>query len=162
MTASFVIAPPPQAAIAVQGETSKFPVRRVWCVGRNYLEHIRELGELDFAAAGFRGAPGALMVPLHTEFGWSMSIMSIAMSINLVLYGLVTPFAAALMDRFGMRRVVATALTLIAVGAVGSVVMTASWQLLVFWGLLIGGGLLTLMALLTGVAGVLVLRLRRP
>ena len=93
-----------------------------------------------FAAAGFRGAPGAIMVPLHTEFGWSMSIMSVAMSINLVLYGLVAPFAAALMDRFGMRRVVATALTLIAVGAGGSVVMTASWQLLVFWGLLIGGG----------------------
>jgi fumarylpyruvate hydrolase len=44
MTASYVITPPPQAAIAVQGETTKFPVRRVWCVGRNYLEHIRELG----------------------------------------------------------------------------------------------------------------------
>ena len=44
MTASFVIDPPPQAAIAVQGETATFPVRRVWCVGRNYLEHIRELG----------------------------------------------------------------------------------------------------------------------
>jgi fumarylpyruvate hydrolase len=44
MTASFVIAPPPQAAIAVQGDDKMFPVRRIWCVGRNYLEHIRELG----------------------------------------------------------------------------------------------------------------------
>lgn len=93
-----------------------------------------------FAAAGFRGAPGALMVPLHDEFGWSMSIMSIAVSINLVLYGLVAPFAAALMDRFGLRRVISSALALIALGAGGSIAMTASWHLLIFWGLLIGAG----------------------
>ncbi|MEE2057103.1 MFS transporter [Rhodococcus artemisiae] len=93
-----------------------------------------------FGAAGFRAAPGALMVPLHDEFGWSMSIMSLAVSINLILFGLVAPFAAALMDRFGMRRVISTALVLVALGAGGSIAMTASWQLLVFWGLLIGTG----------------------
>lgn len=93
-----------------------------------------------FGAAGFRGAPGALMVPLHHEFGWSMSAMSLAVSLNLVLYGLVAPFAAALMDRFGIRRVVSSALALVALGAMASVFMTASWQLLVFWGVLIGGG----------------------
>ncbi|WP_368367201.1 MFS transporter [Actinomadura sp. WMMA1423] len=92
------------------------------------------------SAAGFRAAPGALMVPLHEEFGWSTSVMSLAVSINLVLYGLTAPFAAALMDRFGVRQVVATALTLVALGAGGSVLMTASWQLLIFWGLLIGLG----------------------
>ena len=54
------------------------------------------------AAAGFRAAPGALMVPLHEEFGWSTSVMSLAVSINLLLYGLTAPFAAALMDRFGI------------------------------------------------------------
>ena len=91
-------------------------------------------------AAGFRGAPGALMVPLHHEFGWSITIMSLAVGINLLLYGLVAPFAAALMDRFGMRQVISAALFLVALGAGGSVVMTASWQLLVFWGLLIGAG----------------------
>lgn len=91
-------------------------------------------------AAGFRAAPGALMVPLHHEFGWSTSIMSLAVSINLLLYGLVAPFAAALMDRFGLRQVATTALCLIALGAGGSVVMTASWQLLLFWGVLIGAG----------------------
>ncbi len=91
-------------------------------------------------AAGFRAAPGALMVPLHDEFGWSTSIMSLAVSINLVLFGLTAPFAAALMDRFGVRRVVAAALTLVALGSGGSVLMTASWQLLVFWGVLIGLG----------------------
>lgn len=92
------------------------------------------------AAAGFRAAPGALMVPLHEEFGWSTSIMSLAVSVNLVLYGLTAPFAAALMDRFGIRQVVAAALVLVAAGAGGSVLMTASWQLLIFWGLLIGLG----------------------
>lgn len=91
-------------------------------------------------AAGFRAAPGALMVPLHDEFGWSMSVMSLAVSLNLVLFGLVAPFAAALMDRFGMRQVISAALVLVALGAGGSVFMTASWQLLVFWGLLIGSG----------------------
>jgi predicted MFS family arabinose efflux permease len=91
-------------------------------------------------AAGFRGAPGALMVPLHHEFGWSITVMSLAVGINLLLYGLVAPFAAALMDRFGMRQVISAALFLVALGAGGSVLMTASWQLLVFWGLLIGAG----------------------
>ncbi|WP_345800406.1 MFS transporter [Microbacterium sp. AZCO] len=92
------------------------------------------------AAAGFRAAPGALMVPLNEEFGWSTSVMSLAVSVNLLLYGLTAPFAAALMDRFGVRQVVATALTLVALGAGGSVLMTASWHLLIFWGLLIGLG----------------------
>lgn len=93
-----------------------------------------------FAAAGFRAAPGALMVPLETEFGWPMSAMSAAVSLNLVLYGLVSPFAAALMDRFGIRQVVSAALGLVALGAAGSVFMTESWQLFLFWGVLIGGG----------------------
>ena len=91
-------------------------------------------------AAGFRAAPGALMVPLHAEFGWSTSVMSLAVSINLLLFGLTAPFAAALMDRFGVRRVVAAALALVALGAGGSVLMTASWQLLLCWGVLIGLG----------------------
>ncbi len=93
-----------------------------------------------FGAAGFRAAPGALMVPLHHEFGWSTSVMSAAVAVNLLLYGLIAPFAAALMDRFGLRRVISTALLLVALGAAGSVMMTASWQLFVFWGVLIGGG----------------------
>lgn len=92
------------------------------------------------AAAGFRAAPGALMIPLHNDFGWSMSVMSLAVSLNLILYGLTAPFAAALMDRFGVRQIVALALTLVAAGAGGSVIMTASWQLLIFWGVLIGLG----------------------
>ncbi|GAA3584316.1 MFS transporter [Nonomuraea rosea] len=91
-------------------------------------------------AAGFRATPGVLITPLHDEFGWSTGTISLAVSINLVLYGLTAPFAAALMDRFGMRRVVAIALLLIAAGSGLTVLMTASWQLLLFWGVLVGLG----------------------
>ena len=91
------------------------------------------------AAAGFRAAPGVLMVPLH-EAGWSISTMSAAVSVNLVLYGLIAPFAAALMDRFGIRRVVCVGLLLIAAGAGLSVLATTAWHLILTWGLLIGAG----------------------
>ncbi|MEV0619110.1 MFS transporter [Nonomuraea sp. NPDC050404] len=91
-------------------------------------------------AAGFRATPGVLITPLQEEFGWSTGTISLAVSVNLVLYGLTAPFAAALMDRFGMRRVVALALLLIAVGSGLTVLMTASWQLLLCWGVLVGLG----------------------
>ncbi|WP_018654768.1 MFS transporter [Actinomadura flavalba] len=91
-------------------------------------------------AAGFRATPGVLLVPLQDEFGWSRATTSFAVSVNLVLYGLTAPFAAALMDRFGIRRVTAAALALVAAGSALTVGMTASWQLVLCWGLLIGLG----------------------
>ncbi|MET0773836.1 MAG: MFS transporter [Candidatus Limnocylindrales bacterium] len=91
-------------------------------------------------AAGFRAAPSVLIVPLQEEFGWSRSVLSLAVSINLVLYGLTAPFAAALMDRFGMRRVTTCALVLIALGSAVTVLVTQSWQVLLTWGLMVGLG----------------------
>ncbi|MGP4031666.1 MFS transporter [Pseudarthrobacter sp. 1C304] len=91
-------------------------------------------------AAGFRAAPGVLMVPLQDEFGWSTTVLSAAVSINLVLFGLTAPFAAALMERFGIRTVTAVALLLIAAGSALTVLVTQSWQILLTWGLLIGLG----------------------
>ncbi|WP_037580621.1 MFS transporter [Phaeacidiphilus oryzae] len=91
-------------------------------------------------AAGFRSTPGLLMDPLHMEFGWSHGTISSAASVNLALYGLTSPFAAALMERFGIRPVLAGALTLIAVGSGLTVFMTASWQLILCWGVLVGLG----------------------
>ncbi|WP_336213723.1 MFS transporter [Nonomuraea sp. LPB2021202275-12-8] len=91
-------------------------------------------------AAGFRATPGVLITPLQEEFGWSKGTISLAVSINLMLYGLTAPFAAALMDRFGMRRVVSIALLLVAAGSGLTVTMTASWQLLLLWGVLVGLG----------------------
>ena len=80
------------------------------------------------------------MVPLQNEFGWSTTVLSAAVSINLVLFGLTAPFAAALMERFGIRAVTAVALVLIAAGSALTVLVTQSWQILLTWGLLIGLG----------------------
>ncbi len=91
-------------------------------------------------AAGFRSVPGVLMDPLHMEFGWSHGTISAAVSVNLVLFGVTSPFAAALMDRFGIRRVVAAALTLVALGSGLTVFMTSAWQLVVLWGVVVGLG----------------------
>src|SRR4051812_1892048 len=91
-------------------------------------------------AAGFRAAPGALFVPLHEEFGWSTSVMSLAVSVNLLLYGLTAPFAAALMDKFGIRTVTTVALLMVSLGSGLTVFMTESFQLLITWGVLIGLG----------------------
>lgn len=92
------------------------------------------------AAAGFRSSTGALLVPLEEEFGWSRATTSGAVSLNLVVYGLCAPFAAALMERFGIRRVVAGALALVAVGSGLTLVMTSPWQLWLLWGLAVGVG----------------------
>ena len=91
-------------------------------------------------AAGFRSVPGVMMNPLHHEFGWSHGVVGLAMSVNMTLFGLTAPFAAALMDRFGVRPVLSAALLLIATGSALSVTMTASWQLVLLWGVLVGVG----------------------
>ncbi|MEV0677964.1 MFS transporter [Actinosynnema sp. NPDC050436] len=91
-------------------------------------------------AAGFRATPGALIEPLQAEFGWSTGTIGLAVSVNLLLFGLTAPFAAALMERFGVRRVVACALTLVAIGSGLTVFMTTSWQLVLLWGVLVGLG----------------------
>lgn len=92
------------------------------------------------AAAAFRSAPGVMMDPLHHEFGWSHGVIGLAMSVNMLLFGAISPFGAALMDRWGVRPVVAGALVLIAVGTALSTTMTASWQLVLLWGIFVGAG----------------------
>ena len=91
-------------------------------------------------AAGFRSVPGVMMNPLHHEFGWSHGVVGLAMSVNMTLFGLTAPFAAALMDRFGIRPVLTAALGMIAAGSALSVTMTTSWQLVLLWGVLVGTG----------------------
>jgi sugar phosphate permease len=92
------------------------------------------------AASGIRSTPAVLMVPLEGEFGWSRATISLAVSINLVLFGFVGPFAAAMMDRWGIRPVVAGALLLIAAGAALTALMTVPWQLYLLWGIVVGLG----------------------
>ncbi|MBF5044610.1 MFS transporter [Aggregicoccus sp. 17bor-14] len=91
-------------------------------------------------AAGVRSTPSLFMVPLEQEFGWSRALVSGAVSVNLVLYGLVGPFAAALMQRFGMRRTMLASLGIISVGVALTHLMRAPWQLVASWGVLVGLG----------------------
>ncbi|MBW6432369.1 MFS transporter [Actinoplanes hulinensis] len=91
-------------------------------------------------AAGFRATPSVMLQPLHEEFGWSLGTISAAVSVNLLLYGLTAPFAAALMNRFGVRRIAMAALLLVSAGSGLTLWMTQSWQLVLCWGVLVGLG----------------------
>jgi MFS family permease len=92
------------------------------------------------AAAAFRSSVGVLLEPIEHTFGWSRTVTSGAVSLNLVLYGLTAPFAAAIMERFGIRRVVALALALVGTGSALTTVMTSAWQLWLLWGVCVGAG----------------------
>jgi MFS family permease len=91
-------------------------------------------------AAGARSVPGTLLVPLEREFGWSRATVSVAVSVGLVCYALIGPFAAALMDRIGVRRVMVIALACIAGGSALATRVSAPWQLDLLWGVLVGVG----------------------
>ena len=91
-------------------------------------------------AAGFRATPGVLIVPLQHEFGWNRAVISAAVSINLILFGLTGPFAAALMDRFGLRAVAVGALITVASGALLTTQMNQPWELYLLWGVVVGLG----------------------
>jgi sugar phosphate permease len=90
--------------------------------------------------AGAVGAPGVFILPLQKEFGWQTADISAALAIRLLLFGLMGPFAAALMNRFGVRRIATTALVIIASGLLLSTRMTQVWQLVLLWGFVIGLG----------------------
>ena len=90
--------------------------------------------------AGTVGAPGVFIVPLQHEFGWSTAEISSALSIRFILFGLMAPFAAALMNRYGLRNVTLSALLIVASALVASLAMTKVWQLMLLWGVVIGIG----------------------
>jgi sugar phosphate permease len=92
------------------------------------------------AAAAFRSTTSVLFEPLEHEFGWTRTQTSLAMTVNLIFYGLTAPFAAVFMERFTVRKVVTTALALVALGTGLTVFMTDAWQLTVLWGVLVGLG----------------------
>ncbi|WP_315834262.1 MFS transporter [Bradyrhizobium prioriisuperbiae] len=92
------------------------------------------------SAAGLRSSPGVLMLPLQKSFGWSVDIISISAAVGIFLYGLAGPFAAAVMQSFGIRRTVLGALVLMSASTGASYFMTAPWQLFLTWGLLSGLG----------------------
>jgi sugar phosphate permease len=91
-------------------------------------------------AAGIRSMPSILIVPVEQEFGWTRATISFAIAVNLILYGLMGPFAAALMDRLGVRTTIVTSLVLVAAGVALTPLMTAPWQLVLLWGVVVGTG----------------------
>jgi len=92
------------------------------------------------ATAGFRSVPSVLIVPLEAAFGWRRDQISLAIAINVLLYGLTAPFAAALMERFTVRKVVMAALVTVSTGAFLTTFVHAPWQLVMTWGVIVGIG----------------------
>src|SRR6185503_19131052 len=90
--------------------------------------------------AGIRATPGILIIPLEREFGWSRTVISAAIAINIALFGLIGPFAASVMDRWGLRRIVLAALALLAGAVALTTQMRSQWHLMLLWGVLVGTG----------------------
>jgi MFS family permease len=91
-------------------------------------------------SAGTVGAPGVFIVPLQKEFGWSPAEISSALSVRFILFGLMAPFAAALLNRYGLRNMSLLSLLIVASALVASLFMTQVWHLMLLWGVVIGLG----------------------
>src|SRR5262249_3414986 len=100
--------------------------------------------------AGIRATPSVLIVPLEQAFGWSRDRITLAVSVGLCLFGLMGPFAAAALQRFGVRNPMLVALTLLAAAMGGSAFATSPLGLILTWGVLAGIGTGT-MAMVLGV-----------
>ncbi len=108
-------------------------IHRAWLIaGITFLTLI--------AAAAFRSTTSVLFEPLERDFGWSRTETSLAITVNLIFYGLTAPFAAVLMERFTIRRVGTVALAFIGLGTGLTLFMTEAWQLILYWGVFVGLG----------------------
>jgi sugar phosphate permease len=90
--------------------------------------------------AGVRATPSILIVPLEHEFGWTTAAISGAIAVNIALFGIIGPFAASFMARYGLRKIVLFALALLALAVAFSTTMQHRWELVLFWGVLVGTG----------------------
>ena len=111
---------------------------------RNRLHYAWVIALVTFAVllvtAGIRATPGVLMISLEGEFGWSRAVISGAVAINIALFGLIGPFAASVMDRWGLRRVVLGAVALLGASVALTTRMQNEWQFTLLWGVLVGTG----------------------
>src|SRR6201995_1383804 len=92
------------------------------------------------ASVGVRAAPGVLIVPLQEGFGWNAAVISGAVSLNILLFGLVGPFAAGLIQSIGLKRTVLLSMVLLVAGSGLSAFVSEIWQLYLTWGVLVGLG----------------------
>ena len=115
------------------------PMRKIF--GQHYaLAVVAIIFVALLAAAGLRSTPGVLMVPWGHAFGWSRATISFAAACGIFLFGLTGPFAAAAMQRFGIRATVMAALAMMCLSSAASLFMTTPWQLVLSWGLVSGIG----------------------
>ena len=91
-------------------------------------------------SAGVRATPGVLILPLEHDTGWSRSTISLAIAVNIALYGLMGPFAGALMARIGVRASTAIGLLTLAIGVGATSLVREPWQLIALWGVVVGIG----------------------
>jgi sugar phosphate permease len=90
--------------------------------------------------AGVRATPSILIVPLENEFAWSPATISASIAVNIFLFGMVGPFAVAVMERFGLRRTVSFSLVILGLGVALTSLMRSPWQMMLLWGILVGSG----------------------
>src|SRR5689334_22379663 len=119
--------------VAMQSSKRLLPFHYAWVV-------VAVSFVIMLIAAGIRSVPGVLILPLEQEFGWSRATVSLAVSINLFVYGLCGPFAAALMERVGMRRMMLASLAILGVSIAATMFLSEAWQLQLLWGLVVGLG----------------------
>ena len=110
-----------------------FPFHYAWMVA------VVTFGVL-LISAGVRTLGSVLINPLEDEFGWSRASISLAISLSLIWFGLGAPLSGMLVDRFGPRRIMVGALSLIVFGLVGLLALDSLWQLHLFWGVIFGIG----------------------
>lgn len=90
--------------------------------------------------AGVRSSPGAFILTMADEPGWSTASVSFAAAAGLVVFGLAGPLSAWLIGRIGVRRVVLVSLATTALSLVAASVVTEIWQLALTFGVLSGLG----------------------
>ena len=113
-----------------------------WCAGRIHYAWIALTVTfvVMMGAVGVRSAPGVIILPLHQAFGWDLATISAAVSLNLLLLGLVGPFMTGLMEVIGLKRTMLLSLTLLLAGTGLANFITTSWQLFMTWGVMVGTG----------------------
>ena len=95
---------------------------------------------VSITTAGAVGLPGVFILPFGKEFGWDTAQVSSALALRLLIFGLMAPFAAALMERYGLRAVILTAVTLVVCALLLALGMTRLWHLVALWGVAVGVG----------------------
>src|SRR5690242_11173679 len=85
-------------------------------------------------SAATRATPSTPIVPLAREFGWSRTTISMSISVNTLLYGLIGPCAAGFINRYGPRRVLSVSAILLGMGTLATITIKHPWQLFALWG----------------------------